>query len=43
MKSTAAAEQSAKFTLSLARDEPNLEQIAFTVLADKAHGLSIGL
>jgi hypothetical protein len=34
MKSTAADEQATKFAWSLARGEPNREQIGLTVLAD---------
>lgn len=43
MKSAAADELATKVALSLARGEPNLEQIALTVLADKARELSIRL
>jgi hypothetical protein len=39
MKSTAADEQASKFVWSLARGEPNLEQIVLTVLADKTREL----
>jgi hypothetical protein len=43
MKSTATDELAIQFALSLARGEPNLEQIALTILADNARELSIRL
>ena len=39
MKSTVADSQTTKFALSLARGEPNREQIVLTVLADKVREL----
>lgn len=39
MTSTAADEQATKFAWSLSRGEPNREQIALTVLADKVREL----
>ena len=40
MKSTSADKQATKFAWSLARGEPNREQITRTVLADTARELS---